>query len=300
MNKILYVFAGLALIVGFFAFSGYRQSANTNDYKNIEYTIDGQRIKLVNGVSEISAVPGSASKIVTQYFGNEVRHDLNGDGREDIVFLMTQSTGGTGIFYHVVAALNMPEGYVGSQALLLGDRIAPQTTEMSMEAGKENIVVVNYADRKPGESFVERPSVGKSMWLKLDPKTMQFGEVAQDFEGEADPNRMSLSMKTWVWVRAVYNDGKIVTPKKSQAFTITFDKDGKFFATTDCNGIGGNYTVKDNKVSFGDMMSTLMACEVSEEAVFTKLLSESQTYHFTSKGELILGLKFDSGSVIFR
>ncbi len=146
---ILYLVAALALIAGFFFLTNYRQSTTVNDYKNIEYTIDGQHIKLVNGVSEIPAAPGSASKIVTRYFGNEVRHDLNGDGKEDIVFLVTQSTGGTGTFYYVVAALAMPNGgYVGSQALLLGDRIAPQTTGMSREVGKENIVVVNYADRK--------------------------------------------------------------------------------------------------------------------------------------------------------
>jgi heat shock protein HslJ len=111
---------------------------------------------------------------------------------------------------------------------------------------------------------------------------------------------MSLSMKTWVWVRTVYNNGKMVTPHKTGAFTVTFGKDGKFSATTDCNRVGGSYTAKDDKISFGEMMSTLMYCEGSEEAVFTKLLGEVQTYHFTSKGELVLGLKFDSGSIIFR
>ena len=70
---------------------------------------------------------------------------------------------------------------MGSQGLLLGDRIAPQTTG----ADKGKIIVVNYADRAQGESFTVRPSVGKSIWLLLDPKTMQFGEVVQNFEGES-------------------------------------------------------------------------------------------------------------------
>ena len=152
------------------------------DYKNTTYRIDGKNIELKNGISEIEGAPGSASKIVTKYFGNEVLHDLDGDGIKDVAFLLTQETGGSGIFYYVVAALNTSNGYVGSQGLFLGDRIAPQTTE----AGKGKIIVVNYADRARGESFSVKPSIGKSIWLLLDPKIMQFGEVVQDFEGESN------------------------------------------------------------------------------------------------------------------
>ena len=160
------------------------------DYKNATYIIEGQPITLINGVSEIEATPDSKTKIITRYFGNQVKHDLNDDGREDVVFLLTQETGGSGVFFYVVAALNTPTGYVGSQALLLGDRIAPQTTHMdegitTKGTNRQNVVVVNYAVRLPGEPFTTRPSLGKSIWIKLDPATMQFGEVAQNFEGES-------------------------------------------------------------------------------------------------------------------
>ena len=70
-------------------------------------------------------------------------------------------TGGSGRFYYVVAVLNKETGYEGSQGLLLGDRITPQTTEI--EDGK--FVVVNYADRKVGEDFSVQPSVAKSIKL---------------------------------------------------------------------------------------------------------------------------------------
>jgi heat shock protein HslJ len=152
----------------------------------------------------------------------------------------------------------------------------------------------------PGEPMTALPSVGKSIWLKLDPLTMQFGEVVQGFEGEADPSRMKLDMQKWTWISTVYNNDMTSIPKKEKAFTITFKDDGTFSATTDCNGVGGNYTVKGNQISFGEMMSTLMYCEGSQESEFTKMLGEVQGYHFTSKGELVLDLKFDSGSFIFR
>ena len=189
------------------------------DYKNATYSIGGYNVHLINGKSEIEIAPGSASKIITQYFGNEVVHDLNGDGRPDIAFLVTQTTGGSGVFYYVVTALNTEKGYVGSQGLFLGDRIAPQTTEI----GKGNIIIVNYADRAVGESFAVQPSIGKSLYLLLDTTTMQFGEVVQNFEGEADPSKMTLDMKKWEWVKTIMNDGKITNPKKTGLFTLTFN-----------------------------------------------------------------------------
>ena len=134
MQKIIFKIG--IIIVGFAALfalgpfvSKDKQTAGAADPKNAEYMIEGERVKLKNGITETAAAPDSASKVVTRYFGNEFVLDLNDDGREDTVFLLTQETGGTGTFYYVVAALNTERGYIGSEALLLGDRVAPQITE---------------------------------------------------------------------------------------------------------------------------------------------------------------------------
>lgn len=306
MKKVIFWIGAIIIVLvgGFYALNSYiyeqKQASAAKDYKDAEYFIDGQRIQLKNGVSEIESAPGSASKVITRYFGNEVRQDLDLDGREDVAFLLTQETGGSGVFYYVVAALNTEKGYVGSAGLFLGDRIAPQTTEVSKNPSHKGVIVVNYADRKPGESMATKPSMGKSILLKLDPQSMQFGEVAQNFEGEADPSKMTLIQKSWIWMSALYNDGTEITPKNPGKFTVTFGKDGAFSASTDCNRIGGKYTVNENQITFGDMFSTKMYCEGSQEDVFSTLLTNSMSYRFTSKGELILDLKFDSGSVVFK
>ncbi len=163
---------------------------SVKDYKNTSYTIEGQSILLTDGFSEIESAPGSASKIVTRYFGNEVKHDLNDDGREDVVFILTQERGGSGKFFYAVAALDMPAGYVGSDAFLLGDRIVPQSTDIDEEittqgTARKNVIVINFVTRTPNEPFSTEPTINKSVWIKLDPTTMQFGEVAQNFEGES-------------------------------------------------------------------------------------------------------------------
>jgi heat shock protein HslJ len=271
-------------------------AGSADDHRNAQYSIDGRPVKLVDGQSEVTAVPGSAARIVTRYFGNEMRHDLNGDGQDDVVFLLTQETGGTGIFYYVVAALSTEHGYVGSQGVFLGDRIAPQTTEIR----PNDIIVVNYADRTPGEGYATRPSVGKSRWLKLDPATLQFGEVAQDFEGEADPARMTLEMTSWTWIRANRGDGTEIVPNQAGAFTLNFHPDGVFTATTDCNRVTGRFVARDHGLTFGDMAATQRFCEGSQQRAFTALLADASGYTFTSRGELVLALKSDGGSVTFR
>src|SRR3989344_4274380 len=299
MNKLIFVLLAVIILVGgFFALNSYmyQEKQGPTDYKDATYLIEGEPVTLVDGVAETEAAPGSASKTITRYFGNEVKGDLNGDMINDLAFILTQETGGSGTFYYVVGAIqNADNTYEGTHAVLLGDRIAPQPIQLDGAT-----VIVNYADRAPGEPMTAQPSIGKTIWLKLDPATMQFGQVEQNFEGEADPSRMTLDMKTWNWVSALYSDGREILPKKAGAFTLTFENDGRFSATTDCNGVGGTYTADNGRITFSEMMSTLMFCEGSQEGEFTQMLANTSGYLFTSRGELILELKFDSGTVTFR
>jgi hypothetical protein len=134
------------------------------DYKNATYIIQDAPVTLVNGLSEVQEGDqgDAAYKTTTKYFGNEARGDLNGDGKEDIAFILTQNGGGTGTFVYAVVALKTDAGYTGTNGILLGDRIAPQTTEIQGDT-----VVVNYADRKDGEPMATKPSVGVTLRLKV-------------------------------------------------------------------------------------------------------------------------------------
>lgn len=146
--------------------------ASSPDYKNATYSVDGQSITLMNGKAETDTAPGSASKTTVQYFGNDAMGDLNGDGRPDVAFLLTVSGGGSGTFYYVVAALQGIDSYAGTNAVFLGDRIAPQTTEIQNDE-----IIVNYADRKSDEPMTVQPSVGVSKHLRVSGTTLE--EVIQ-------------------------------------------------------------------------------------------------------------------------
>jgi len=274
---------------------------NSSGPHNATYIIDNESVTLVNGLSETEILPGSASKIVTKYFGNDVSVDLDGDAREDSVFLLTQETGGTGTLFYVVAALNTKDGWKGSQALFLGDRIAPQTTEISRGPKRNDVIVINYMDRKFDDAMTAQPSVGKSIWLQLDVQNMSFTEVEQNFEGESDPEVMTLDMKPWQWIKTVYNNDTEVKPNNPESFNIEFKNDNSFSATTDCNSLSGSYEVNDKKITFGENIAmTMMFCEESQEQEFVSFLGETQSFFFTNKGDLVFDLKFDSGSVIFK
>ena len=129
---------------------------------NASYNIEGKKYMLKNGVSETEVAPGSSSKIITRYFGNDSVGDVTNDGLADQAFLISQDTGGSGTFYYLVAALKAGTGYTLTNTIFLGDRIAPLPTNI-----RDGEVVVNYAERKAGEPLTMPPTIGVTRTFKV-------------------------------------------------------------------------------------------------------------------------------------
>lgn len=178
------IIVGISLLLWdrFFARTPTPVAILPQDFTEVPFTIKGEEVTLVDGISVIPFAPGSASVSTIRYFGNDFTHDIDGDGDMDVVFLVTEEGGGSGTFFYVVGAIKEEEGYRGTQAMFLGDRVAPQ----SISAGDGTQVIVNYSDRAVGEPMSTAPSVGKSMHLLYNPVTNDFGEVVKDFEGESN------------------------------------------------------------------------------------------------------------------
>lgn len=268
---------------------GTQVARNQNDPKNLTYKIEEMDIALHDGFSEIPVVPGSASKIVTRYFGNEAKADLNGDGVIDTAFLLTQEAGGSGTLFYVAAAVSVGDKFMGTEAFLIGDRIAPQTTQF-----ENGILLVNYAGRKKGEPMTVEPSMGRTLRLKLDVEKHVFVTVGETTVGP------SLTGKAWEWVSTEMNNDTVVKANKPGVFKMTFADTGDVSIKTDCNGMFGRYTAANNKMTFSNLASTKMFCEGSQETIFSKALNEVSGYFISPKGELILELKLDSGVMRFK
>jgi hypothetical protein len=147
-----------------------------SDPLNGTYTIGQEVITFVNGKSEQEVAPGSVMKMETNVFGVPVYGDINNDGQKDAVFFVSQETGGTGIFFYLVAAINQGGKYTGTTAVFLGDRIAPQNINITAEG----IAVVNFAVRAPGEAMTTQPSMGRSRFFIV--RNGQFVEGEQEWD----------------------------------------------------------------------------------------------------------------------
>lgn len=186
MKNFLIVIVVIAVLVGgFFALNSYIYNEKQGEglpqnFRDVAFRISDEPITLQDGVVQARTALGGDSLTTIRYFGNELVHDIDGDGTEDTVFLITQETVEGNMFFYAVGAIQRDEGYTGTHAVYLGDHIAPQTTEK----GADRQIIVNYMDRAPGEPMTTPPSVGRSLRLLLDTETLAFGEVVQDFEGE--------------------------------------------------------------------------------------------------------------------
>jgi hypothetical protein len=126
------------------------------------YRIGDREVTLISGLSSTETAPGSASVDEVRVWGEPVMGDVDGDGRDDAVLLLTQTTGGSGTFYYATVALADDAGYLGMNAVYLGDRIAPQNIEV-----KDEVVVVNYAEHAPDQALTDAPREGVSARLTL-------------------------------------------------------------------------------------------------------------------------------------
>jgi heat shock protein HslJ len=124
-------------------------------------------------------------------------------------------------------------------------------------------------------------------------------EGTEEPKGATIAARSTLTMKSWKWVSTTYNNGRKITAKTPR-FVLTFTKDGTFSSTTDCNTVAGKYTDEEKRIQLSSMVSTLMACENSQESEYTTALGQVSSYFFRTNGELVFDLRNESGSSIFN
>lgn len=70
--------------------------------------------------------------------------------------------------------------------------------------------------------------------------------------------------------------GSSIQNNSDKDFIIEFHEDGRFSAFMGCNGLGGNYDLKEgNRISFSKVISTMMACPNMETENEFKSLIET-------------------------
>jgi hypothetical protein len=154
----------MILCVGAWAGAAARdgEPAAAENPANAAYVIEGEAIRMVDGKAEHHVAPGSAERVETRILGEPVWGDLNGDGREDAVMVLSHRTGGTGSFYYVAAAIQSANGWIGTNAVLLGDRIPSMALAI-----RHGVVIASYADRRATDPMAAAPSVETRKFLRF-------------------------------------------------------------------------------------------------------------------------------------
>ena len=170
-GAILAVAIALVAIAGFLRFNftnggdvlGASDPESPTNVKNLAVTIDGQAFAMLNGFAASEAAPDSATQNTVRIVGEPVWGDVDRDGHLDAALLIANDPGGSGTFYYAVLAVGDSGIYSPTNALLLGDRIVPQTVNFL-----DGRFVYNYQAREPDEPMTARPTVQSSLWIRFN------------------------------------------------------------------------------------------------------------------------------------
>ncbi len=227
---------------------------------------------------------GGASRPTVSLVGNfRLTGDLDGDGCDEAVVLLSQDSGGSGSFYYlaVVARRDGKLENVATQAI--GDRIGLR--DARIEKGLLMLQLVQAGPRDaaccPGQ-LVWRSWKLTSAGLKEQPMAGKSGRLTPDAMGGA------------TWVLRAWNHGQ--PAQRTPAITLVY-KDGRLTGFSGCNQYFADVKPGEmpGDVKVGPVGGTRRACperETQAEARFRRQLAGVQHFGFTT---LKLALRYRDG-----
>lgn len=104
------------------------------------------------------------------------------------------------------------------------------------------------------------------------------------------------------WKLTAYGPVGAPTPAVEGAQAgLTFNEDGTINGSSGCNGLGGDYSVEGDRITFGEFVSTLMACDapiMEQESAAHKVMTGTASY--TLEGDTLTITNNDTVLVLTR
>lgn len=133
--------------------SGTRQdprgSLTLEKLKNGEYrpeTFEYRSVRLTNGSYQEEVDDSGIQARV--YMADKISFgDLNGDGIGDAALILVSSTGGSGVFYELVAVTNQQGNPIQAAAIMLGDRT--DVRNLAIRSGRIEVERIKHGPKDP-------------------------------------------------------------------------------------------------------------------------------------------------------
>jgi heat shock protein HslJ len=244
-------------------------------------------ITLADGVYEGQPfVEGDPAHPMVEYIpGAELYGDLDGDGVDDAVVFLHESSGGSGFFTYVAAQLNRDGKPVDAGAVVIEDRIGVKSAAI-----KDGQIALEIITQGPGDvACCSTHKAHKTYALRerrLAETTPKGGDLVRVSEADLDGTRWNL-LEQDHGQPAVAGSG----------VTISF-QDGQITGSGGCNNYTASFSLGEENplvMTIGPVIATQKGCpepvDSQEAAYFTALEGVSHWGYVFGK----LGLYYDDG-----
>ena len=103
------------------------------------------------------------------------------------------------------------------------------------------------------------------------------------------------------WKLVSYGDAANPTPSLADVDTsIEFDPNGQMTGNVGCNGFGGGYEIKGDKITFNGIMSTMMYCDETsaQEQGVLSMFADNAQLKIQMNGDTLTIASADGASVV--
>jgi heat shock protein HslJ len=178
--------------------------------------------------------------------------DLNGDGLEDAVVLLVESSGGSGSFVYMAALLNQSGNAFNIATQFLSDRARVEALAIA-----EGVITLEMVAHGP-----EDPMCCPSQQV-IETWELQGGTLAQlSHEEKQAADLTGLAEITWKWESLSDASGQTqITVDHPERYLLELGTDGLYQVTADCNRAMGAYTVDGETLTLLPGPTTLAECE---------------------------------------
>ena len=220
---------------------------------------------------------GAARPRVLLIPGFSLSGDMTGDGNEEAVVLLAESSGGSGTFDYVAVMSRSGDDVVNIGTAALGDRV--QIRDAGLEDGRVRIDVVQGG---PEDAACCPTQKATRTWAITDE---QLVEVETEVEGSLSGN----DLEGVEWVLVSLGEGEDA-PSEPEV-TLVFDGE-RVAGHSGCNRYMGGVTFGDgvSDLQFGPLAGTMMACPsdlMDLERRYLKALEGVRRFSFLV-GQLVL------------